>query len=155
MGLDADQELAAENLNALAVTLVQQAAALSRVMFGRLQIGLSRTEAGVMARLEAGPQRITTLADLDGLAQPTVTLLVKRLEGLGLVQRERSVDDGRVVLVSLTESGREEIESIRLRYRNLLREHLDVLPGEDLAALESAIRVMGTLVERIQTEELR
>lgn len=155
MSLGTGQLSPSEGLNALAVTLVEQAAALSRVMFGRLRIGLSRTEAGVLARLESGgPERITTLAELDGLAQPTVTLLVKRLEELGLVCRDRSAADGRVVLVSLTDRGREEIGAIRLMLRDLLRNALDDLPSDELAALESAIRVMATLVERVQTEQL-
>lgn len=148
-----DDPLATDELDALAVTLVQQTAALSRVMFGRLGLGVSRTEAGVLARLEAGPHRITTLAGLDGLAQPTVTLLVKELEGRGFLRRDRSPDDGRVVMVSLTPVGRETLASVRLRYRALLREHLDELPGDDVLALESAIRVMAGLVECLQREE--
>jgi DNA-binding MarR family transcriptional regulator len=35
----------------------------------------------------------------------TLTPLIKRLESLGLVRRERSVEDERTVLVSLTEAG--------------------------------------------------
>ena len=59
------------------------------------------TEVAVLNTLRDGPRRITELAEHEGLAQPTTTLLVKRLEELGLVRRQRRADDGRVVLVSL------------------------------------------------------
>lgn len=142
-------------LDQLSVTLVPQVSLLSRLVFARLDIGLSRSEASLLARLEPGPERITALADLDGLAQPTVTLLVKRLEGEGLVRRERSSEDGRVVLVSLTAAGRDALGRVRVRYRELLRSCLGDLPAEDVAALGSGVRAMGSLIERLQKERSR
>ena len=111
----------------MAVRLVQHTSLITRLVFSRLDVGLSRSEASVLARIEAGPQRITSLADLDGLAQPTVTLLIKRLEGQGLVRRERSSEDGRVVLVSLTGPGRDALEHVRHRYRERLQGCLLIL----------------------------
>src|ERR1700724_1254443 len=81
--------------------LLARASALSRLLAKQVSSELSRTEAIVLNTLRDGPRRITELAELEGLAQPTTTLLVKRLEKLGLVKRERQADDGRVVLVSL------------------------------------------------------
>ena len=63
---------------------------------------ISRTEAGVLSTLEDGPRRITELAATEALAQPTVTQLVDKLQGRGLVARGRADDDGRVVLVAIT-----------------------------------------------------
>ncbi len=148
-----DQSGPAETLDVLAEMLVRQAAALSRVMFRRIDCRLSRTEVGLLARLETGPLRITALAGLDGLAQPTVTTLVNRLQELGLVRRGRLTGDGRVVLVSLTDAGRAEIDSIRGAYRNLLHGYLDDLSIDDLAAIKPAIHVIATLVDRLQDDE--
>lgn len=144
-----------EQLDSLAVGLVQQSAALSRVVFSQLELGISRSEAGVLARLEAGPERVTTLAELDGLAQPTMTLLVKRLEELGHVTRARSAEDGRVVLVTLTPAGHEALESVRASYRELLRERLGELPANELDVLETAVGVITSLLERLQKEGSR
>jgi hypothetical protein len=41
---------------------------------------VSRTDGGVLNTLTGGPRRITELAELEGLAQPTMTLIVQRLE---------------------------------------------------------------------------
>src|ERR1700681_4912812 len=82
--------------------LLARAAVLKRLLAKRVNSALSRTEAGVLDTLSDGPRRVTELAELEGLAQPTTTLLVKQLEQRGLVRRERRSDDGRVVLVNLT-----------------------------------------------------
>lgn len=144
-----------DTVEELATTLVQQASLLSRLVFARLDVGVSRSEATVLAQLEGGRQRITALAELDGLAQPTVTLMVKRLEGAGLVRRQQSSEDGRVVLVSLTGEGREALELVRVRYRERLRGCLGDLSSEDIEALGPASRVIAALIDRLQKEGSR
>jgi DNA-binding MarR family transcriptional regulator len=44
---------------------------------------ISRTEGEVLTILGDGPRRVTDLAELEGLAQPTMTLLIKRLSERG------------------------------------------------------------------------
>jgi DNA-binding MarR family transcriptional regulator len=65
-----------------------------------------------------GPRRITELAELEGLAQPTMTILIQELEQEGLVQRERRSDDGRVVLV---ESSDEQVNQLAAATETLAR----------------------------------
>jgi DNA-binding MarR family transcriptional regulator len=48
---------------------------------------------------------VTELADRLQLAQSTVTELVSRAEEIGLVERERSSDDGRIAHLRLTDEG--------------------------------------------------
>jgi DNA-binding MarR family transcriptional regulator len=48
---------------------------------------------------------VTELAERLQLAQSTVTELVSRAEEIGLVERERSSDDGRVAHLRLTDEG--------------------------------------------------
>jgi DNA-binding MarR family transcriptional regulator len=117
---------------------------------GRTQPGeLSRTAASVLASLrDAGPQRITVLADAESVAQPSMTTLVGRLERDGLVERAADPADARAVLVSLTSKGRERLEARRLVRMARLQERLDGLTGEELAALIAAIPAMDRLTER-------
>ena len=62
------------------------------------------TAAATLASLERlGPQRLTDLAAREGVTQPAMTQLITRLEEAGLARREASPDDGRVVLVAITE----------------------------------------------------
>jgi DNA-binding MarR family transcriptional regulator len=48
---------------------------------------------------------VTELAERLQLAQSTVTELVSRAEEIGLVERERSLDDGRIAILRLTAEG--------------------------------------------------
>jgi DNA-binding MarR family transcriptional regulator len=48
---------------------------------------------------------VTELAERLQLAQSTVTELVSRAEEIGLVERERSSEDGRVAILRLTPEG--------------------------------------------------
>jgi hypothetical protein len=53
--------------------LPQRATALSRLLAKQVNSELSRTEAIVLNTLRDDPRRITELAELEGLAQPTTT----------------------------------------------------------------------------------
>ena len=76
---------------------------------------------------------VTELADRLQLAQSTVTELVGRAEENGLVERERSTDDGRIAYLRLTPEGERRLaESFtsNAAERSALREafgHLDVV----------------------------
>jgi DNA-binding MarR family transcriptional regulator len=53
---------------------------------------------------------VTELAERLQLAQSTVTELVRRAEEVGLLQRERSPDDGRIAFLRLTPEGERRLE---------------------------------------------
>src|SRR4029079_7751314 len=91
-----------EAIERVATTLLPQASLLQRLIAKRACWTLTRSEGSVLSTLSAAPQRIGALAELEGLAQPTVTVMVKRLEERGWVKRESEACDGRVVLVSIT-----------------------------------------------------
>jgi DNA-binding MarR family transcriptional regulator len=113
---------------------------------------VSRTEVEVLAVLAEGPRRITELAELEGLAQPTMTVLVKRLETRGWVSRAGLPDDGRVVLAAITERGREAVEAFRAEFLAALRSDLEGLSARELAALSRATQALGSFVEELQRE---
>src|ERR1700761_4007448 len=118
----------AEAIDLVASNLLGRAARLTRLLMRSGAHEISRTEVGVLATLSDGPRRITQLAMTEALAQPTVTQLVDKLEGRGLVTRTRSKDDGRVVIVSITEAGTERLEEVRTEIRANMREALADLP---------------------------
>jgi MarR family transcriptional regulator, organic hydroperoxide resistance regulator len=86
------------------------------------------------------------LAELAGIAAPTATRLLDGLERTGLVVRERSPDDRRTVLVSLTRRGRD-----RLRQRERQLAHRRRLIFERLAPeeREQSERLLRHLAEVI------
>jgi DNA-binding MarR family transcriptional regulator len=115
----------------------------------------SYTEARLLSCLADGPQRITDLAELEGLAQPTTTLLVKRLEERGLVRRERQTRDQRVVLVWLTDGGKAALRDLRALAAAALDRHLDAMPGHQLKALTDATDALADLITALQGDTPR
>ena len=132
--------------------LLPRAALLTRLLVSRLGCEFSRTEVGLLHTLSDGPRRITELAALERLAQPTMTQLVKRLEREGLVARERGADDGRVVLVRLTPAGSAALEQFRTSAGAALSAHLAEMPDDEVAALATATETLARLVEHLQEE---
>ena len=108
--------------------------------------GLSMTAAATLASLERlGPQRLTLLAAREGVTQPAMTQLISRLEESGLVRREASPEDGRVVLVVITDEGRATLARRRAVRTERLTGIITQLGPEHRAALASALPALDAL----------
>lgn len=137
-------------IDEIAALLPRRTGQFSRVM-ARLGGGdLPRGMASMLASLEEGPLRITTLARREHLAQPTTSRMVERLERKGLVDRGRDAGDGRIVLVTITDAGRGALHEIRRRYRAVLRKRLRTMSDEELRDLVHASRALQELLDRLQ-----
>jgi DNA-binding MarR family transcriptional regulator len=145
----------AEQIDYVSSELLPRAALLTRLLVRQLSGELSRTEIGLLKSLGGGSRRITELAELAGLAQPTITILIKQLEGKGLVRRTRQSGDGRVVLVSLTESGNVALEDYRGRLRVVLGGYLAEIADEQVEALAAATETLAQLVGILQQRPAR
>ncbi|HMN99638.1 MAG TPA: MarR family transcriptional regulator [Miltoncostaeaceae bacterium] len=136
----------------IALELVPRTSLIARLLLRRTTSPLSRAEAQVLSALDEGPMRITELAAHQALAQPTVTQLVGRLEERGLVARGRDPRDGRVVLVSSTPAGRDQLASLRREYRALLRDQLAGRSDEDVLGLAAATELIQEMIDGLQTD---
>ena len=139
-----------DQIDYVSTELLPRAALLTRLLLRQLGGELSRTEVGVLRTLSDGPRRITELAELEGLAQPTMTILIKQLERQGLAQRERRSDDGRIVLVDLTESGRAALEGYRTQVSTAIGAYLAELSDQQVEALVAATETLSELVTHLQ-----
>jgi DNA-binding MarR family transcriptional regulator len=144
-----------ERIAYIASQLLARASLLSRLLASHLGGELSRTEVGLLNTLSGGPRRITELAELERLKQPTMTVLVQRLEQDGLVSRERHAGDGRVVLVNLTEAGSVALEDYRAQARAALSAYLTEMPDEQVEALAAATETLADLVALLQREAVK
>jgi DNA-binding MarR family transcriptional regulator len=115
-------------------------------------LGLTHPQYLVMVTLWStnGPLSLRRLSRLVKLEPPTLSPLLKRLEGAGLVERQRDPADERSVLVSLTDRGRE------------LRSRAAVVPaaiierlGMSLEELQSLQDVLTGVIEHAEAEDLR
>ena len=144
-----------EQIDYVSSELLPRAALLTRLLVRQLGGELSRTEIGLLKALVGGSRRITELAELEGLAQPTTTNLIKQLEGEGLVTRTRQSSDGRVVLVNLTQSGNAALEDYRGKLRAVLGGYLAEIADEQVEALATATETLAQLVDILQQRPAR
>jgi MarR family transcriptional regulator, organic hydroperoxide resistance regulator len=97
--------------------------------------------------LETEPLTIGQLRDYLYISDSTTSELVAKLEDAGCVERVRSEEDNRVVLVSLTPSGRESARNAPLGGIPLLRERLKSLPPERIALIHKALIEIKQMLE--------
>jgi DNA-binding MarR family transcriptional regulator len=85
-----------------------------------------------------GEMESREFAQAVGVSRPTATGVVTTLEGRGFVRRKKDPRDGRMVLVSLTPSGRRKIERLFPRFNAeevAVTAHLDDMDRDALARL--------------------
>jgi DNA-binding MarR family transcriptional regulator len=110
---------------------------------------LSRSAASVLGNLrDLGPTRITELAALEAVTQPTMTTLITRLERDGLVTRSPDPGDARAVLAGITDEGRERLSRMRAARAAVLDAALAELEPNEREALEAALPVLEKLSRR-------
>lgn len=135
------------DLEQLVATLPRQISHLSRVLYRTRGSTLPRGMRSVVFTLAFGPLRISEIAWEEGIGQPAATRMVARLEALGLVSRERSTADKRIVMVELTARGRAELDILREQSRRLLREALRERSAGELRRVKSASEALALLTE--------
>ena len=113
--------------------------------------GVSLAAIRTLAALDGhGPRRVTDLAALEQVTQPSMSALVARLETQRLVARSSDASDARTVIVSITDAGRSVLAELVERRNRLLAERLAELAPEDREAVSRALPVLTRLVEALE-----
>jgi DNA-binding MarR family transcriptional regulator len=137
----------------LAGALDERLTAVFRLLLRRSNRTLSRTAISVLALLrDRGPQRVTTLAAAEAIAQPTMTTLVARLEREGYVTRHADPDDGRAALIELTAEGRKVLGRMSAERAALLEAPLAELDDESRARLGDALPALDALIRNLKEQ---
>jgi len=100
---------------------------------------------------ETGSARMGDLAEQLLSLPSRVTRQIRRLEGAGLVRREASPEDGRGVLASITDQGRDAVavalttysEAVRERFLAPLTRPQMTAVGENCRRLSEAAKALG------------
>ena len=106
-----------------------------------MRLAVARAEAEIQRRLEeqrdqelahfrvlatlvnaGGQLRMHELADELVMGRPTASRVCDRMQRLGLVERERSREDGRAVFLKLTKLGRNELRRCKPAYERFVHE---------------------------------
>ena len=93
--------------------------------------------------LHKGSLPVNTIGEKVLLTSGSITTAVQRLEKKGLVRRERSEGDARVVLVHLTEAGSELIETAFAEHAANLDELFEEFSDDERAQFAGLMRKLG------------
>lgn len=115
------------------------------------ELGLTYTQyIAIIALWEEDNQTVSSLGEKLFLESNTLTPILKKLESLGYLKRERSLADERQVIVSLTDAGRQLRE--KGLDMNLVKES-GLSPAEFKTVQNAVVAVRNSLVKATQSRE--
>ena len=101
----------------------------------------------VIGQLEEQEATITTVGRQVQLSAATVSRIIDRLETAGLVRRERTADDRRKVLLTLTAAGYERYQTLPAPMQDEFVIRLQALSGEERRLLLESLRRVNQLMD--------
>jgi DNA-binding MarR family transcriptional regulator len=112
----------------------------------RIPRDMSLTSLSTLSTLDrTGPRRITDLAVIQGVAQPSMTTLVTGLQRSGFVERGADPADGRVALVQITPAGLAFMQARRHAGAEAFTDLIGKLPPAEVALLLAAVPALEHL----------
>ena len=104
----------------------------------------------VLTVLEAdGPRSMGDLAEALDVSVASATGIVDRMERRGLVERGRTDDDRRVIMVSLTPTGSVVFGDMRAKRRDRLAALIERLSDAERAGFLAGLRAMRVAAEQL------
>lgn len=97
--------------------------------------------------LEGGVARPSVLAARERVSAPSITRALNCLEERGLLARSADPDDGRQVVVTLSDQGQQVIAEERRRQDQWLAQRLRELSAAEQRTLQEAAEIMRRLAE--------
>lgn len=110
-------------------------------------LGISTTQLGVLFVLEKNPGAMPReVSEGLGINASAITALIDRMEAAGLVRRERSDADGRVVHIHATAEGIEKASRARPILARINARLTDGFSEREIAAVA---RFLGAILDRL------
>ncbi|MBW7457763.1 MarR family winged helix-turn-helix transcriptional regulator [Paenibacillus sepulcri] len=97
-----------------------------------------------------GPQKMADLAECLHVTSGAITGIADKLIERGYIDRNRDLDDRRVVYLNITDSGKALMETLSEKQVLLYSRLVDQLDSEDVAHLK---RIFTQMIETLNTTE--
>ena len=97
--------------------------------------------------------RSATVGDVAShlkLSKSSATQLIERLAKASLIDRINDKEDRRIVRISITSAGEQQVMDLKMKYREKMGKIISKIPDEDLKEL---IRIHKNLIETLQKEQ--
>jgi Transcriptional regulators len=110
--------------------------------------GLNRTEFGVLELLyHKGSQPLQQIGGKVLMSSGNITYVVDKLEQKGLVQRRACTEDRRLVYADITDSGRQLIEDVFPRHREVIHQAVSGLDEDEKKTVSALLKKLGKAAE--------
>ncbi len=107
--------------------------------------GLGLSQARILLKLaDEGPQKASALAEMLFVTSGAITGLADSLIAQGLIIRERGEQDRRVVMLEITDAGRELVSAIHKKRMQLLEELVAALSEEEIWELARLLEKLAS-----------
>jgi MarR family transcriptional regulator, organic hydroperoxide resistance regulator len=115
------------------------------------ELGLTYTQyVTIIALWEEDNQTVSGLGEKLFLESNTLTPMLKKLEAMGYLERQRDPEDERQVRVSLTKSGRKLREKA---FKRDLKEETGLAPDDFAKVQKAIVTLRNNLIRSVQTLE--
>jgi homoprotocatechuate degradation regulator HpaR len=101
---------------------------------------------------DRGATHATSLAEVGLLHAPSVTRILKELEGRKLIMREPDANDRRRTMVVLSPEGREIVKVISRHVMYVMREYVARFGDERLERLEDELRALSAAIKGVRLQ---
>lgn len=128
--------------------LAQSVVRLSRRLRQERHSDLTANQLSVLGALRTkGPLSPSAIAAHERVQPPSITRTINCLDEAGLVTRDQHPDDGRQIIVSISDKGEEVLAAERARRDQWLAKRFAELSTADRKLLREATALLDTLTE--------
>ena len=92
--------------------------------------------------------KVSDISDMLGLPRPSVTKTIKDMENLGFVKKMTTKEDGRVVYIQITDSGKALVDTYVDQYFNGLSKELSNITDEQANIMIEVVEKFYTVMSK-------
>ncbi len=116
----------------------------------------SLTEARVLYEIHAGEKvTATQIVSALGIDKGQLSKVMRHLEKYGLITREASETDGRVILISLSPSGKKVYSELDAASNQQINNMISVIPEGNQKQLTACMQEIKKILTHSSTEDVR
>ncbi|WP_420627964.1 MarR family winged helix-turn-helix transcriptional regulator [Candidatus Leptofilum sp.] len=136
------------NRHQIAVAILQIIPSVMRLLAAELRQGntpMQPPQLGVLTLLAEKSRNLSELAEQHAVSLPTMSSTVSKLVAAGWIERQRSQQDRRVVMLALTPTGQAIVQEIGQKLVAQVADHLSAISDNDLKTLEDGLAILQTV----------
>lgn len=136
------------NRHGIALSILQIIPSVMRFLAAELRQAntpLLPPQLGALTLLGQKSCNLSELAELHGVSLPTMSSTMSKMVAAGWVERHRSQEDRRIVMLVLTPAGQSLIEEIGQKLIGLVAEQLENIPNNDIEDLQNGLAILQTV----------